>query len=80
MLRRVALFDELGAPEIAEAVQALETQTFKAGDVIYRQDEKGGDSCFFVMAGECNATSMVYTFDVGLRVKHEKHGKTGALR
>ena len=74
MLRQVELLKGLGDSEIASAIQALETQTFKAGEVIYRQDEQG-DDCFFVVAGECYATSRLYGLGEGTRVAHKKHGE-----
>ena len=74
MLRRVELLKALGEPEIQAAIQALETKTFKAGEVVFRQDEQGND-CFFVVAGEAVGTAQVHTFEVGTRVKHKKHGE-----
>ena len=73
MLRGVELLQALGEPEIAAAVQALETQTFRKGDVIFSQDSQG-DLCFFMVAGECCATSQVHSLEEGLRVHHMKHG------
>eukprot|EP00316_Scyphosphaera_apsteinii_P007806 CAMPEP_0119346668 /NCGR_PEP_ID=MMETSP1333-20130426/108123_1 /TAXON_ID=418940 /ORGANISM="Scyphosphaera apsteinii, Strain RCC1455" /LENGTH=849 /DNA_ID=CAMNT_0007359179 /DNA_START=509 /DNA_END=3059 /DNA_ORIENTATION=- len=73
MLRRVDLLNALGELEIAAAAQELETQAFKAGEVIYRQDDHGGD-CFFVVAGECYATKQLYTLEEGTRVIHGRRG------
>jgi CRP-like cAMP-binding protein len=74
MLRRVELLTALGEHEIAAAVQALEAQTYAAGDVIYRQDDDGDDRCYFVLAGECCATSEKHSLVEGTRVEHKKHG------
>ena len=73
MLRGVELLRALGEPEIEAAVEALEPHSFLAGDVVYRQDEQG-DDCFFVIAGECYATSQLHTLVEGTRVVHKKHG------
>ena len=43
VLRQVDLLNTLGEPEIEKVVHALEARTFKAGEVIYRQDEQGED-------------------------------------
>ena len=73
MLRGVELLNALGDPEIEAAVSVLEEKTFKAGDVIYRQDDQGND-CFFMVAGECYAEQQLHTFEVGTRVAHKRHG------
>ena len=76
-LRQVELLKQLGESEIAAAVQALEMQTYKAGDVIYRQDDQG-DDCFFVDSGILFATRILHTFVEGTRVTHAKRG-TGTV-
>lgn len=73
MLRRVPLLKFLGEVEMEDAVKALKTQDFKAGDVVYRQDDQG-DDCFFVMAGECSGVSQQFTFEKGTRLRHQGHG------
>ena len=73
MLRGVELLNALGEPEILAAVRALEEKAFRAGDVIYRQDDQG-DDCFFMVAGECYAEQQLHTFEQGTRVTHKRHG------
>ena len=73
MLRRVPLLNALGDPEIAAAVQSLKTQTFKAGEVIYRQDDEGKE-CYFMVSGECHGVKKLHTFHVDIRVTHKRHG------
>ena len=74
MLRRVELLKNLGEPEIEGCIDSLEMQKFKAGDVIFRQDDEGDPACFFVISGEAFATMQLHTFEVGLRVNHKRHG------
>ena len=74
MLRRVELLKNLGEPEIEGCIDSLEMQKFKAGDVIFRQDDEGDPACCFVISGEAFATMQLHTFEVGLRVNHKRHG------
>ena len=71
MLREVELLNTLGDLEVAAAADALETQTFVEGAVIFRQDSQGND-CFFALAGEVVGTSQVHALEDGLRVNHKK--------
>ena len=64
---------DMVSSEVAAAIDALEEQTFRKGDVIFQQDSQG-DACFFVIMGECHATAQVYTLEKGTRVTHKKHG------
>ena len=73
MLRGVDDIAKLGEAEVAAAIDALEEQTFRKGDVIFQQDSQG-DACFFVIMGECHAEAQVYTLEKGTRVTHKKHG------
>lgn len=79
MLREVDLLRALGDPEIEAAVQELEEMTFKAGEVIYSQDDAGesswrANSCFFVESGLCYATHKMFTLPADTRVKHKSRG------
>ena len=73
LVQSVEIMKTLGEIENAAAVESLETQTFKAGEVVFNQGDDG-DACYFITVGECYASKYRHEFEEGQRVEHKKRG------